>query len=302
MKIGLTFSNRYCRHLGLDWKKTYQDILDRGIFNTVRIPIYWDKIEPSSGEFNWENVDFIVNTTKKYTKIRILPVLGRKTPRWPEYHEPVWLENCTYQSRVDSFLQYFNKFIERYPNFKTIQIENEPLVDFGLAQIPISIKEFTDRVQAIRSLFKGEIITSDSIEWGNISRTLSIVDKVGINIYPRVYTSTKKVNHRSNIFRKYRRLAKRYQNRLFVAELQAEPWWTSHVKHLTSKNIRKTIKPVYIYKYYKKLTKHTDTLLYWGVEWWYYQLNSKDYNSRREGEEYIKQIEKVCNHNNKFDK
>ena len=82
-QIGVTFSTKYAKELGLDWKAAYLATLDDLGVRKFRIPVYWDEAEPERGRYAWDEVDWMLDEAAKRGADVILAV-GRKTPRWPE--------------------------------------------------------------------------------------------------------------------------------------------------------------------------------------------------------------------------
>ena len=52
---GVTFSTKICKEMGLSWKEVYIAMLDDLKVRQIRIPIYWDEIEPRYQEFNFSD-------------------------------------------------------------------------------------------------------------------------------------------------------------------------------------------------------------------------------------------------------
>jgi hypothetical protein len=48
-----------CKEMGLDWKQAYIAMLDDLNVKQIRVPIYWDEIEPRYQEYNFSDYDFI---------------------------------------------------------------------------------------------------------------------------------------------------------------------------------------------------------------------------------------------------
>src|SRR3990167_1992502 len=88
---GVTFSDKYARDLELDWHKTYLAMLDDLRVTNVRLIAYWDEIEKAPDVFTYDDLDWQVAEANK-RGVKIILVVGRRTPRWPECHDPSWLK------------------------------------------------------------------------------------------------------------------------------------------------------------------------------------------------------------------
>ena len=56
-EFGATFSKKFCEELGLNWQETYIAILDDLKVRNLRLPAYWDEIEPDEGTYNFKDFD-----------------------------------------------------------------------------------------------------------------------------------------------------------------------------------------------------------------------------------------------------
>ncbi|MFH0803962.1 MAG: beta-galactosidase, partial [Candidatus Tagabacteria bacterium] len=131
--FGATFSEPFTQELGLDWKKAYEEIFsDLGIKN-VRIPVYWSEIEPKKGEWHFEDIDWQLAKAKEYDA-KIILVIGRRVPRWPECFEPEWAKNLPEEEKKKLILKMSEEVVKRYKDNPVVwawQVENEPFLPFG---------------------------------------------------------------------------------------------------------------------------------------------------------------------------
>ena len=144
-QFGVTFSKIHAEGLNLEWKQAYQAIFDDLGIKKIRIPVYWQEVEPEEGEFSagggptsgWDfsSIDFMMDIADTKGG-EIILVVGNKVPRWPECHQPEWIkENNNLEFKNQKLLEYIEETIKRYndrPSLKYFQIENEPFLNFGI--------------------------------------------------------------------------------------------------------------------------------------------------------------------------
>src|SRR3989338_9810695 len=105
IKYGVTFSQKFSEELELDWKANYLAILDDLKVKDLRLIAYWDRIEPEEGRFGFEDLDWQVAEAEK-RGAKIILVVGRKVPRWPECHEREWALFSTPPGKKSCFLGF----------------------------------------------------------------------------------------------------------------------------------------------------------------------------------------------------
>src|SRR3989344_4331451 len=81
---GVTFSTIYAKQLGLDPMRAYLSILgDLGV-KRVRIPVYWQEVEPTEEEigYNFDFYDALLLEAER-RDVKDIFTVGRRVPRWP---------------------------------------------------------------------------------------------------------------------------------------------------------------------------------------------------------------------------
>ena len=189
---GVTFSSFYAEQFGLDWQKTYTALFEDLGVRHLRLPAYWQEIEPEEGKFDFSRLDWQVAEAKKHGADVILAV-GRKLPRWPECHEPVWAQTLLRGEKNkfhDALLKYIQTTIEHYRADNTVrvwQIENEPYLPFGDCQNYDSAM-VDEEIKLVRSLDSTRsIMITDSGELSLWIRAASRADIFGSTMYRSVY-------------------------------------------------------------------------------------------------------------------
>lgn len=277
---GVTFSTFYSRQLGLDITETYQAIISDLKVKKIRLPVYWNEVEKTPGEFNFQLYDKLLDLAKDQG-IKVILVIGYKVPRWPECFAPSWGKNWSkeqYQAQIRKLLETEVDHFQRRDSIVAWQVENEPLLNFGVCQM--FDKQFLEEeVNLVRSKDPRPIILTDSGELGLWVTALQSSDIMGTSLYRTVYAPI------FGFFRYpfpplyYRLKATLTQIvfapdswGVFISELQAEPW--SPQKHLSQTPIPNQIRLFSLKDLQRTVeftTKtHIKEQLFWGVEWWYW--------------------------------
>ena len=86
---GMSFNTMYARELGLDWKETYDAIIDDLQVRHLRLSAHWPMIEPIVNVYNFEELDYQIERAEE-VGAKVILAVGRRLPRWPECHVPDW--------------------------------------------------------------------------------------------------------------------------------------------------------------------------------------------------------------------
>jgi hypothetical protein len=276
--LGVTFSDKYARELGLDWQESFLAVLDDLKVRNLRIPVYWDVVEAERGRRDWSRYDWMLEEAEKRGAEVVLAV-GRKVPRWPECHEPDWVKGQ--RSKVkgtedELLMKFLEAEIEHFKTFaaiKTWQVENEPLFHFGRCP-PADRALLEKEIALVRSLDSRPIMVTDSGELSTWIGTGTLGDILGISMYRLVWNKylgelywpvsplyyTERINLVSPVVKQ-----------VVVSELQAEPWFrkppveTPLEEQLEQMNPRRLRENV-------EFARETGapSILLWGAEWWYW--------------------------------
>lgn len=283
---GVTFSKEFAQYLDLDWKQAYSAILNDLNVKYLRLPVYWNMIEPEKNIYNWEDIDWQVNEAAK-KDVRLILVLGRRQPRWPECHDPVWVEDTDPQEVRAKLLQNMELIINRYKNNQAVeiwQIENEPFLDFFGRCPKISKKELQGEIDLVKKLDKRKILLTDSGELSTWYPLIKMGDMFGTTLYRTTYN--KYFGYWNYFFLPssfYRLKAAIWGKPLdatIVAELQAEPWFPEGPQQT---DVDKQLKRMNADKLKANADYANKTNFYrtyfWGVEWWYWLKTAKGNSS-----------------------
>lgn len=276
---GVVFSQKHSQQLGLDWQKNYLAILDDLGAKHLKLVAYWDLIEPEDDNYDFSDLDFQIEEAEK-RGAKILLVIGRKVPRWPECHIPGWAQELE-QGKLDSqLLEYIKKVVNRYKDSKAIwawQVENEPFFPFG--ECPLPDKKFLKKeIALVRSLDDKDrpVVVTESGELPLWFSAAQLGDIVGHTLYRKVWVRPLKMYFTYPLppvyyARKAWLIEKIFDKKVICVELQAEPWGPVLLYDLSLAEQKKTMN-LERFKNIINYAKNTgeDTFYLWGAEWWFW--------------------------------
>ncbi len=274
---GVTFSKKFANYLGLNWQEAYLAALDELKAKYIRIPTYWEDIEPEPNIYNFKDIDWQIDEAEK-RDIRVILVVGRRQPRWPECHDPAWVASLTQEQERTAILDNIKTVINRYKDKKAIeiwQVENEPFLDF-FGQCPhMTRQELQEEINLVKSLDKRKVLITDSGELSTWYPAIKMGDLFGSTLYRVTYN--KYIGYWRYFFipASYYRV-KAYiwgkpQDATYVAELQAEPWFPGDPLSAPLSEQFRTMNVGQLKKNADYVNKTNFSRAYfWGVEWWYW--------------------------------
>jgi len=303
VRVGTTFSRRQCEYLKLDWKETYDKILETK-FDILRLGAYWDEIEKKEGVFDFTFLDYEIDKAEEH-KIPVLLTVGMKAPRWPEFFIPDWVyqgSGIRYGQNVarNAFLRqktirFITEVVNRYKDREIIttwQVENEPLDRSGAKWWWIDssfLAEETALVRELDPLDRPIVINTATFPNKFLRRlrstfaanyplpeSLAIADIWGLNIYPVVGHKMWRFHYyfwthpleRADYFRDIIELAKEHGKEVWITELQAEPWEPGYLVY-NDENRPPTGWPQTHADNFKELRElGFQTVFLWGAEYW----------------------------------
>ena len=288
IQYGVTFSWPFsARFEGIDWKENYLAILDDLNVKKIRLAAYWDELEKNEGEVFFEDLDWQINEAKK-RNVKIVLAVGRRLPRWPECHVPVWAKELDEETIREKLLVNIERVVNRYKDSVAIdvwQVENEPFLStFG--ECPKTEMNFLKKeIDLVRSLDgRGRpILISDSGEFGLWYRATSVGDIFGTTMYRVVFTKLfGQLTYPlpPAFFRVkagFLKLFYGFDKKIIVIELQAEPWGkkllfeTPISVHKASMDHKQFLHNLE----YAKNVGFSENYL-WGAEWWYWAKETQN--------------------------
>ncbi len=278
---GMSFNTLYARELGLDWKETYDAILNDLGVRHLRLAAHWPMVEPTPGVYNFEEMDYQVKRAEEVGAAVVFAV-GRRLPRWPECHVPSWLEGMSKEEREAKQLLYMETVVKRYKDSPAVtvwQVENEPFLEvFAFEHCGELDTTFLDKeIELVRRLDGTRpILVTDSGNLGTWQGAFSRGDMFGTSVYVHFW------NPELGQFRTFlppwfyrvkdNALKLIYGDKETVLiELSAEPWLLEPVVAvpLETQFSRMNLEKFEDILSYAKET-HYERQYLWGAEWWYW--------------------------------
>ena len=284
---GMSFNTLYAEELGLDWKETYDAILDELQVRHLRLAAHWPMVEPTPGVYDFEEMDYQLKRAEE-VGAEVIFAVGRRLPRWPECHVPTWLEGISKEEREAKQLAYMEAVINRYKDNPAItiwQVENEPFLEvFAFEHCGVLDTNFLDREIALFRSLDGTrpLLVTDSGNLGTWYGAFSRGDMFGTSVYVHFW------NPELGQFRTFlppwfyrvkdnaMRLVYGDKETMLI-ELSAEPWLLEPVVNvsLETQFTRMNLEKFEDILAYAEETYYERQYL-WGAEWWYW-LKKQDH-------------------------
>lgn len=287
---GATFSQKFSRELGLDWKENFTAFIDELHPRAVRLVAYWDDIEKAQGALDFSETDWLLKKAGQ-SGTHVVFAVGMKAPRWPECHIPGWAKTLDTEKREEALRAYMTAVIGRYRTQSAItmwQVENEPYLGFGDCP-ERGVRFLEQEVALVKSVDPSrKILTTDGGEFGSWYKAAGKGDAFGTTMYRKVYPKVlgpkfgvMEYPLAPSFFRFKEKIVRRilgdWEKPFMVIELQAEPWGPKHISALTNEEQDDIFGPSY-FKETIEYAKETgfDAYYLWGAEWWYWKKKQGD--------------------------
>ncbi len=287
--LGTSFIPDYAESFGLDSKQTLEAILSDLNIKQIRLVSYWSDIEKQPGVYDFSALDWQFALANKYGA-RVSLAIGLRQPRWPECHEPSWV-NIGPKNKTawePQLYKYIQAVVDRYktnPALDDYELENEFFMKvFG------ECKDFNrDRlVYEYKQVKQWDpdhpVVISRSNNWIGIPVQQPTPDIYAISIYKRVWDAA--FTHRYFEYPLppwfYSALAGSEEiwsgRKMIIHELQAEPW-APNVKQITEVSVQEQFKSLNANRLQARIKYAKDTGIrtidLWGAEWWYWLKTAK---------------------------
>lgn len=275
---GLSFSPTYATYLGLDWREAFLAARDELGIKLWRLNAPWELVEPQPGSYDFSQVDWLMDAAAE-TGGHVTLAVGRRTPRWPECHEPAWADAATPEQQREAILAMLAAVVQRYrghPALAAWQVENEvSLAVFGDCPPP-DLNFFEAELALVRGLDPAHpVVTTVSGElsaWGGLARQ---VDALGTSLYRVTWNGWWGYFHYPYPAAFYRLRAwlaeRRTGTPVYISELQLEPWGRRPLPELS---LEEQFKSMSLREAERSLSvarrSGLSPVYLWGAEWWYW--------------------------------
>ena len=169
--VGFSFSPLASEWSGHDPRADLSTLLDATNPDLVRLPIYWDDVQPTPETLDFSSVDGLLATVERHNAVaprptRVVLTVGARNFLYPELHMPAWASprqepNLESIQSGSVYRSYFATSIKRYrgsPLLYAWQIENEPfdyVINDWTGDDRISIDELTWEMSEVHRLDRG---------------------------------------------------------------------------------------------------------------------------------------------------
>ena len=287
VSYGLNFSNKYAQELNLDWKKTFNNIVDEMPTHKFRLVVYWDEVQKNPNSYDYSNIKYQLDKLEQYPDSEVILNIGRKVIRYPECHEPKWWQEIRDdRDKKIALLNYVDRTVKELKNYRSIkywQVENEAMFPFGqcsnLTDLPDFLREEVATTRQADNSRK--IIIQDSGEGGFWLPSSLMGDYLGVSMYRKVWFDFFGMMTKNSFPLKYPLGSSFYKIKAFllgipfekikVTEVQAEPWGPVRNYLLRDDEVNLTMSQDDFNGMFE-FTKESGFAEFhlWGVEWWYH--------------------------------
>ncbi len=283
-QLGVSYSTKYARELGIDWQRGFLALLDEVNVKHFRLMSYWDTIETEKDTYDWSELDWQLQQAEAHGADVTLSI-GRRQPRWPECHTPEWAAVLPEDVQRDEIKQFLGDLTSRYKDSKVIlsyQIDNEAANNvFGTCP-DYDANFLSEEIALVRRIDPSkQIITNVSNQSGlPMNGPVEQADAVGLSVYKRAHFEALNRTWFWSFWyvpSEWHSLRAALIEGLddkpaFIHELQTEPWGADDTTKLSVEEQNETMDPQKLREtVYFAEQIGTDKIYLWGGEWWYWR-------------------------------
>lgn len=285
VEYGISFNRQHAEYLGLDWRQVYLGMLDELKPKYLRIAAPWSEVEAEAGQMNGWEIDWQMSEAEK-RGVKVILVVGQKAPRWPECHVPEWAGKLSGDKYEQALFKYISYIVERYKNNHALelwQVENEPFISFKFGECASFRKDLVKKEIALARELDPihKIIITDSGELSTWREAIKAGDLFGTTLYRIVRKPSGRIWTYDWLPASFYNFKARFWGKdlhqVFIAELQAEPWFDiGGVDGTSLEKQRETMNLDRLQEHfsYAESTGFSRAYL-WGVEWWYWMKDKQ---------------------------
>jgi hypothetical protein len=296
---GISYNVPYVLELGLDPDVVFDAFLnDLGVRN-LRMSAHWTLIEPEQNKFDFTWMDTDMKKVEKVNGHVIFGV-GRRLPRWPECHVPLWAKSLTWEEQKQEVREYITAVVNRYKESPAItywQVENEPYLGLFAHDYCGDLDEdfLREEVALVKSLDPSRpVLVTDSGNLGTWNGAYTKGEAFGTSVY--VYFWNPELGQFKTVLPPWFYRAKEKilslihgEKETMLIELSLEPWLLEPV---TQVPIETQYSRMDLQKFneiidYAKQTRYEKQYL-WGGEWWYWLREHGNADMWNRGKELFK--------------
>lgn len=293
---GISYNVPYVLELGLDPDKVFDAFLNDLGARNFRMSAHWTLIEPTRNKFDFAWMDRDIEKAEK-AGAHVIFGVGRRLPRWPECHVPLWAKSLTADEQKAEIREYIKAVVLRYKDSPAIthwQVENEPYLGLFAHDFCGDLDEtfLEEEIALVKSLDATRpVLVTDSGNLGTWKGAYTHGDAFGTSVY--VYFWNPELGQFKTILppwfyrAKEKILALVYEEKeTMLIELSLEPWLLEPV---TQVPVDVQYSRMDLVKFneiieYAKATRYEKQYL-WGGEWWFWlreQGNPEMWNRGKE--------------------
>ncbi len=281
IQYGISYNVPYVRELGLDEEVVLDAFLNDLGVRHLRMSAHWTLIEPKKDQYAFSWMDRDLKKVEEAGGTVVFGV-GRRLPRWPECHVPLWAKELSWEDQKKEILEYIEAVVLRYKDSKAItywQVENEPYLGVFAYEYCGELDEsfLAEEIALVRKLDPTRpILVTDSGNLGTWSGAFKNGDVFGTSVY--VYFWNPELGQFTTllppwIYRVKDNLMQLVygERETFLIELSLEPWLLEPVTEVPVETQFSRMNPEKfdeILEYAEK-TRYEKQYL-WGGEWWYW--------------------------------
>jgi len=284
LTLGVSFIPDYAESLGLNPQQTMAALTNDLHVKEFRLTSYWNDIEPTPGNYDFSQLDWeFAQADTAHAKVILS--LGLRQPRWPECHEPNWVNTSTPMNQWEpQLLSFMTAVVNRYKNNPALegyQLENEYFLKGFGGCANFSRSRFISEYNLVKSLDPHHpIIIGRSNNAIGFPVGQPTPSEFGISVYERVWTPDFgryiEYPYPAWFYAFLAGVQKIFIGRdMMIDELQAEPW-PPNGQAITQTSLAEQSKSLNATRLkarfqYGEATGMKNITL-WGAEYWYYRL------------------------------
>lgn len=281
VSYGISYNVPYVLELDLDPDEVFNAFLNDLGARNLRMSAHWNLVEPKKDDYDFSWMDTHIEMAEE-AEAEVIFGVGRRLPRWPECHIPVWARNLTWEEKKQEIREYITAVVERYKDSPAIthwQVENEPYLEVFAKEHCGELDEdfLREEIELVRSLDPDRpILVTDSGNLGTWRGAYKHGDSFGTSVY--VYFWNPELGQFKTVlppwfYRVKENLMSLFygEKETFLIELSLEPWLLEPV---TDVPIETQYSRMNAEKFdeiitYAKETRYAKQYL-WGGEWWFW--------------------------------